>query len=113
MVTLGTVFVGSYIGLSGGKKPEDKAKGPPINAGSKDEENFIKYVHRTGCDTDQKLTMRAVSTSRRQMRKRNINTELNPTYLYAPISWTSGFSIGDAQSCIYYLSEDLHVPNSP
>jgi len=52
IATLGTVFVGSYIGLSGGKKAEDKAKGPPINAGSKDEENFIKYTRKTGCDTE-------------------------------------------------------------
>jgi len=44
MATLGTAFVGGYFGLSGGKKPQDKAKGPPINAGSKDEEKFIKYV---------------------------------------------------------------------
>jgi F-type H+-transporting ATPase subunit k len=50
IATLGTLFVGSYIGLSGGKKPEDKAKGPPINAGSKDEENFIKYAHNLGYD---------------------------------------------------------------
>lgn len=52
MATLGTLFVGSYIGLSGGKKPEDKAKGPPINATSEDEEKFIKYAHRISCDTE-------------------------------------------------------------
>jgi len=50
IATLGALFVGSYIGLSGGKKPEDKAKGPPINAGSKDEEDFIKYVRKTSYD---------------------------------------------------------------
>lgn len=41
MATLGTTFVGSWLALRGGDKPEQQ--GPPLNAKSKDEENFIKY----------------------------------------------------------------------
>ena len=42
MITLGATGLGSWYGLRGGdKKPESK---PPINAGSSDEEKFIKYV---------------------------------------------------------------------
>lgn len=48
MVPLGTTFGGAYLAMSGGKKPDQKAKGPPINAGSEDEEKFIKYVHTKG-----------------------------------------------------------------
>jgi len=47
MATLGTAFTAGYFGLRGGKK-QDKAKGPPINAGSQDEEKFIKYVYTMG-----------------------------------------------------------------
>jgi len=36
------MFVGSYAALSGGSKKADS--GPPVNASSKDEENFIQYV---------------------------------------------------------------------
>ncbi|OCK77819.1 hypothetical protein K432DRAFT_384357 [Lepidopterella palustris CBS 459.81] len=39
MATLGSVFVGSWYAMSGGKKAD---QGPPINAKSKDEESFIK-----------------------------------------------------------------------
>jgi F-type H+-transporting ATPase subunit k len=42
MATLGTTFVGSWLALRGGSKPE-KEQGPPINAKSKEEENFVKY----------------------------------------------------------------------
>jgi F-type H+-transporting ATPase subunit k len=48
MITLGTTFGGAYLAMRGGKKLDEKAKGPPINAGSKDEEKFIKYVYTKG-----------------------------------------------------------------
>lgn len=41
MITLGTMFGGVALALGGGAKK--KADGPPINATSKDEENFIQY----------------------------------------------------------------------
>jgi F-type H+-transporting ATPase subunit k len=41
MVTLGTVFGGSWLALRGGEKKTGQA--PPINASSKDEEAFIQY----------------------------------------------------------------------
>ncbi|KAJ5543097.1 hypothetical protein N7535_005526 [Penicillium sp. DV-2018c] len=41
MATLGSIFAGSYLATSGGAKPKT-AQGPPINASSKDEENFIQ-----------------------------------------------------------------------
>ncbi|MCJ1479441.1 hypothetical protein MMC13_008127 [Lambiella insularis] len=40
IATLGTMFVGSYVGLSGGEKQKKETR-PPINAKSKDEEAFI------------------------------------------------------------------------
>lgn len=43
IATLGTTFLGAYVGLSGGDKKK-KESGPPINATSKDEEKFIEYV---------------------------------------------------------------------
>jgi len=39
---LGTMSVGTWAMMGGSKKPAQQA--PPINAGSKDEENFIQYV---------------------------------------------------------------------
>jgi F-type H+-transporting ATPase subunit k len=45
MATLGSIFAGSWAAMSGGEKPKT-AQGPPINASSKDEENFIQYVQR-------------------------------------------------------------------
>jgi hypothetical protein len=33
----------SWLAMSGGEKPKT-AQGPPINASSKDEENFVQYV---------------------------------------------------------------------
>lgn len=41
MATLGTLFGGSYWATRGGGSKGD-TKTPPINAGSKDEENFIQ-----------------------------------------------------------------------
>ncbi|KAJ5942745.1 hypothetical protein N7516_002913 [Penicillium verrucosum] len=41
MATLGSLFAGSYLAASGGEKPKT-AQGPPINASSKDEENFVQ-----------------------------------------------------------------------
>lgn len=43
MATLGSMFAGSWLAVSGGEKPKT-AQGPPINASSKDEENFVQYV---------------------------------------------------------------------
>lgn len=40
MVTLGTLFVGSWAAMGGSKA--STAQGPPIQASSKDEEKFIK-----------------------------------------------------------------------
>ena len=37
------MFVGGWM-LSGGKKKEPQSSGPPMNASSKDEENFIQCV---------------------------------------------------------------------
>ncbi len=42
MATLGTTFVGAWAAM-GGKKSSD-SKGPAIQASSKDEEKFIRYV---------------------------------------------------------------------
>ncbi|WPG99183.1 Hypothetical protein R9X50_00199400 [Acrodontium crateriforme] len=39
IATLSTMFVGSWMMMGGSKKTIEKA--PPINASSKDEENFI------------------------------------------------------------------------
>lgn len=43
MATLGSIFAGSWLAAGGGEKPKT-LQGPPINASSKDEENFIQYV---------------------------------------------------------------------
>ncbi|KAI9817942.1 MAG: hypothetical protein M1832_004562 [Thelocarpon impressellum] len=40
MATLGTTFGLAFLATAGGKK--STAQGPPINAGSSDEEGFIK-----------------------------------------------------------------------
>jgi F-type H+-transporting ATPase subunit k len=45
MATLGVVFTGAFLSV-GGKKIEDPTS-PPINAKSKDEESFVKYVDAT------------------------------------------------------------------
>ena len=42
MATLGAIFAGSWA-ASGGAKPKTAA-GPPINASSKEEGDFIQYV---------------------------------------------------------------------
>lgn len=42
MATLGTTFAGAALAMGG--KEKVKEKGPPINAASKDEEQFIQYV---------------------------------------------------------------------
>ena len=42
MATLGTMFVGSWAMMGGKKKVASQI--PPINASSKDEEDFIQYV---------------------------------------------------------------------
>ena len=43
MLTLGTFAAGTAYFMGGEKKV--KEQGPPINAGSKDEEAFIQYVN--------------------------------------------------------------------
>jgi F-type H+-transporting ATPase subunit k len=42
MGVLGTTFVGAWAAMGGSKKATQQ--GPPISAGSKDEEKFIQYV---------------------------------------------------------------------
>lgn len=42
MATLGTVFAGAWYATRGDEKK--KEQGPPTNASSKDEEQFIQYV---------------------------------------------------------------------
>ena len=42
MATLGTVFAGSAYALSGKEKAQEQ--GPPINAQSTEEEQFIQFV---------------------------------------------------------------------
>ena len=42
MLTLGVTFSGAALAMRGGET--SKKQGPPINATSKEEENFIKYV---------------------------------------------------------------------
>lgn len=44
MATLGSLFGGVWLSTRGGDKK--KQQGPPINASSKDEEQFIQYVCR-------------------------------------------------------------------
>lgn len=51
MATLGSIFAGTWLAAGGGAKPKT-AQGPPINASSKDEENFIQYVNAVlGCQS--------------------------------------------------------------
>lgn len=45
MATLGTTF--GIIALAMGGKEKAKEQGPPINAGSKEEEAFIQFVDST------------------------------------------------------------------
>ncbi|KAL9001515.1 MAG: hypothetical protein Q9169_000090 [Polycauliona sp. 2 TL-2023] len=40
LTTLGTTFAGVYLAMPA--KTKEKESGPPINAGSKDEEKFIQ-----------------------------------------------------------------------
>jgi len=42
MATLGSVFALSYLSTGGGSKKPTKEQGPPLNAGSSDEEKFIR-----------------------------------------------------------------------
>ncbi|KAL1962016.1 hypothetical protein VTN77DRAFT_660 [Rasamsonia byssochlamydoides] len=51
MATLGTLFAGSWLGLRGGEKK--KEQGPPINASSKEEEQFIQDFLKN-VDADEK-----------------------------------------------------------
>ncbi len=43
MATLSTTFVVAALSIGG--KEESKEQGPPINATSKDEEQFIQYAY--------------------------------------------------------------------
>lgn len=43
MAVLGSLFGGTYLATRGGDK-QKKEQGPPINASSKDEEQFIQCV---------------------------------------------------------------------
>lgn len=44
MTVLGSIFGGTYLATRGGGDKK-KQQGPPINAGSKDEEQFIQCVY--------------------------------------------------------------------
>ena len=44
MSVLGSIFAGAYLATGSSAKPKTSA-GPPINASSKDEGDFIQYVH--------------------------------------------------------------------
>lgn len=49
MATLGSIFGGTFLATrGGGKQPQGQnaQQGPPVTAGSKDEEKFIQYVSR-------------------------------------------------------------------
>ena len=48
MITLGTVFGGGYLATRGGGTKATQT--PPINASSKDEEDFVKYRPRMRLD---------------------------------------------------------------
>lgn len=47
MGILGSVFGGTFLATRGGgaKEQQKIQQGPPVAAGSKDEEDFIQYVH--------------------------------------------------------------------
>lgn len=46
MVTLGSLFGGTFLATRGGGKQQQQQQqqGPPVSASSKDEEKFIQYV---------------------------------------------------------------------
>jgi len=44
MGVLGSIFLGTYMAVGGGKKTSMSNNIPPINASNKDEEGFIQYV---------------------------------------------------------------------
>ena len=48
MATLGALFGGTWLAMPAKK---DKKQPPPINASSKDEEQFIQYVDTYSCAT--------------------------------------------------------------
>ncbi|OXV08229.1 hypothetical protein Egran_04008 [Elaphomyces granulatus] len=50
MATLGATFGGSWLAMRGGNK---KQQGPPINASSKEEEQFIQEFLK-GVDAEEK-----------------------------------------------------------
>ncbi|GAB7362951.1 hypothetical protein MBLNU230_g3247t1 [Neophaeotheca triangularis] len=50
IATLSTLFAGSWAMSGGSKKPSQQA--PPINASSKDEENFIQYGYPESAQKD-------------------------------------------------------------
>lgn len=54
MLTLGTFAAGATLAMGG--KEKAKEKGPPINASSKDEEEFIQFV-QSSRQTDLKLKL--------------------------------------------------------
>ncbi|KAF2217574.1 hypothetical protein CERZMDRAFT_108267 [Cercospora zeae-maydis SCOH1-5] len=53
IATLSTLFVGTWA-MSGGKKTAAANQGPPINASSKDEENFIQEFLKQAEQDDKK-----------------------------------------------------------
>ncbi|KAF7718099.1 Uncharacterized protein PECH_002436 [Penicillium ucsense] len=55
MAVLGSMFAGSYLAMGGGSKPKT-ADGPPINAASKEEGDFVQQFLKEmdGGDKSQK-----------------------------------------------------------
>ena len=81
MMTLGTIFTGTAYAMSG--KEKAKEQGPAINAGSKDEEQFIQYVGTPGSLIAMvdflKMSNLGISSSKRLPReKRRKHRWVNP-----------------------------------
>ncbi|EYE91425.1 ATP19 family protein [Aspergillus ruber CBS 135680] len=55
MGVLGSTFAGAYLSTRGGsKEQQQKQQGPPVQAGSKDEEDFIQKFLQSADGGDQK-----------------------------------------------------------
>ncbi|OJJ84798.1 ATP19 family protein [Aspergillus glaucus CBS 516.65] len=55
MGVLGSTFAGAFLSTRGGsKEQQQKQQGPPVQAGSKDEEDFIQKFLQSADGGDQK-----------------------------------------------------------
>src|SRR5271154_4342403 len=73
IATLGVTFAGSWLAMRG--DGSEKAKTPPTNASSKDEESFIQYGSYLTSPSNQPLTNpkgNSLRAPNRRRRKRNI-----------------------------------------